>query len=54
MADQVVPERRWHTVEVQWVVPPEVASYRTQPCGSLSHLIGCPPSLAAPVTSLQA
>lgn len=39
-AEQVVPEKRWHTVEVQWIVPPERPNYRSQPCGSLSHLLG--------------
>jgi len=37
---KVVPEKRWHTVEVQWIVPPERPNYRSQPCGSLSHLLG--------------
>jgi hypothetical protein len=37
---KVVPERDWHAVEVQWVVPPEIRQYRAQPCGYLSHLLG--------------
>ena len=37
---KVVPERDWHAVEVQWVVPPEIQQYRAQPCGYLSHLLG--------------
>lgn len=37
---KVVPETDRHTVELQWVVPPEVKAYRTQPCGYLSHLLG--------------
>lgn len=37
---KVVPEKEWHTVEIQWAVPPETVSYRSQPCGTLSHLLG--------------
>ncbi len=37
---RVVPEKDWHTVELQWVVPPETKAYRAQPCGYLSHLLG--------------
>ena len=38
---KVVPEKDFHSLEVQWVAPPEIAAYRAQPCGYLSHLLGC-------------
>ena len=39
---RIVPERRGHRLGIQWSVPPEQRdTWRSRPCGLLSHLLGC-------------